>query len=289
MSPDRYVSGATRIEADPVINRGENLMRRASTCLAILGLAVLALSSSASAAPTVTFKAKAVPIPKAGGGTWPKTGNIYGAGAAFQSEFSITGNEYGGYPPPLIGVNVTLPKGTKLHTAGFKTCPETIVKDQKEPSKCPKGSSAGPNGHAKGFVVFGTERVAEEVTIQSFFSPNGLEFYVSGHSPTVIEIVSTGHYTNLGSGGGTGPKFIGTVPLIETVPGAADGSTETINVVVGAAVKQGGKTVYYGTVPKKGQCPKGGFPLTAELMFAGLGGLSPQTVVASYKAPCPRK
>jgi len=40
-------------------------------------------------------------------------------------------------------------------------------------------------------------------------------------------------------------------------------------------------------VPKK--CPKGGFPLTSELFFAGLGGLSPATVVTHYKAPCPRK
>ena len=38
-------------------------MRRISTCLAVLGLAVLGLSASASAAPTITFKAKAVPIP----------------------------------------------------------------------------------------------------------------------------------------------------------------------------------------------------------------------------------
>jgi hypothetical protein len=39
-------------------------------------------------------------------------------------------------------------------------------------------------------------------------------------------------------------------------------------------------------VPK--HCPKGGFPLKSELLFAGLGGLAPQTVTATYKAPCPR-
>ena len=48
------------------------------------------------------------------------------------------------------------------------------------------------------------------------------------------------------------------VPLVETVPGAPDGSAETINVTAGAAIKKNGKTIYYGTVPKK--CPKGGFP-----------------------------
>ena len=57
----------------------------------------------------------------------------------------------------------------------------------------------------------------------------------------------------------------------------------------GSAYKSKGKTIYYGTVPKKGQCPKGGFNIKAELMFAGLGGLSPATVPVTYKAPCPRK
>ena len=59
MSPARQGSGATRIEADLSINRGEmKLMRRASSCLAVLGLAVLALAlpGAASAAPTVTVQ-----------------------------------------------------------------------------------------------------------------------------------------------------------------------------------------------------------------------------------------
>ena len=75
------------------------------------------------------------------------------------------------------------------------------------------------------------------------------------------------------------------VPLVETVPGAPDASTETINVKVGAARRAHGKTFYYGTMPRT--CPKGGFPVKAELLFAGLGGLPPQTVTATYKAPCP--
>ena len=50
-----------------------------TTCLAVLGLAVLGLSASASAAPTITMKAVAVPIPG-----FPHTGNILGAGAALR-------------------------------------------------------------------------------------------------------------------------------------------------------------------------------------------------------------
>ena len=73
---------------------------------------------------------------------------------------------------------------------------------------------------------------------------------------------------------------------METVPGAPDASVEKINVKVGAARKEHGKTIYYGTEPKT--C-KGGLPLKAEVLFAGLGGLAPQTVTVNYKAPCPRK
>ena len=79
MSPDRHGSGATRIEADLSTKEERELMRRASTCLAVLGLVAAGAAGVASAAPTVTFKAKAVPIPG-----FPHTGNILGAGAALK-------------------------------------------------------------------------------------------------------------------------------------------------------------------------------------------------------------
>jgi hypothetical protein len=261
-------------------------MRRASTCLAALGvLALLALPSMASAKPTVSFKALAVPI-----SGFPHTGNIKGAGAAFKSEFVIKGTEYGGFQPPLIGVNVQLPKGTVLHTQGFAKCPTATLTQEKEPTKCPKGSRAGPVGEALGFVNIGTEEVREKVTIESFFTPEGLAFFVQGHTPTIIEITSTGKYINLNGAGGFGPKFVGKVPLIESLPGAPFGSTERINVKVGAAVKSHGKTIYYGRVPKT--CPTGGFPVKAELTFANLEKLpepvAGEVVSVTSKAPCPR-
>jgi hypothetical protein len=281
MSPDRNGSGATRIEAEAVHQqRRENLMRRASTFLAVLGIAALALTGAASAAPTVTLKAKPVAIPG-----FPGTGNHKGAGAAAEATFTISGTEYGGFPPPLIGVNFFLPTGSKIHSGGFKTCAKATL-EAKEPSKCPKGSKAGPTGHANGVVSFGKERVHEEVTIESFFIPNGLGFYVEGHSPVQLEFFSHGEYTRLGGGGGFGPELITEVPLVETVPGAPDASTETINVKVGTAIKKGKKAIYYGTLPKT--C-KGSWKGKAELLFAGLGGLSPQTVEAPYSLPCPKK
>jgi hypothetical protein len=259
-------------------------MRRAITSLSVLGLALLALAlpGVASATPTVTFKAKAVPIPG-----FPHTGNIFGKGAAFEAEFHIAGKEYGGFPPPLIHVNVFLPAGVKLHPSGFPTCnPAVLEPSGKGPKGCPKGSAAGPVGEGKGDVAFGSEVVPETVTIQGFYAPGGgLTFFTFGHSPVLLEILSKGHF--VGSSGLFSKKFEAVVPLVETVPGAQDASVNFIKVKTGSAIKKNGKTTYYGTMPTK--CPKKFLPLKAELTFAGLGGLKEETVTAEYKAPCPRK
>ncbi len=260
-------------------------MRRASTCVAVLALALMALTGVASAAPTVTFKAEAVPITG-----YPHTGNILGAGAAVKAEYTISGTEYGGFPPPLVGVNFYLPTGAKLHPAGFTTCPlATLEPAGRGPSACPKGSAAGPVGHALGIVSFGTERVPEETTIESFYAPGGgLEFFTSGHAPVSLEILSKAHYVNLGGGEGFGPKLIAEIPLVSTVPGAQYASVESISVKAGSArgPKDPKKAIYYGRVPKK--CPKGGFPIKSEMIFEAVPGFPRQTVTNLYKAPCPR-
>jgi len=284
MSPDRHGSGATRIEADLSIKlRERNLMRRASTCLALLGLALLAIPSAASAVPTVTFKAKAVPIKG-----FPHTGNILGAGAAVEAEYQISGTEYEGSPPPIIGVNFYLPKGAKLHPSGFPTCSNTIL-EQQGPSHCPKGSAAGPVGQVVGFVSFGGERVIENAELSSFYAPGGgISFFTFGHTPVSLEILSTGRYTQLGGAGGFGPKLNAKVPLVPSVPGAPFASVKSIKVKAGSAIKKGGKTTYYGRVPTK--CPKGGFPIKSEIIFAENGDeTKPVVVTKLYKAPCPRK
>jgi len=258
-------------------------MRRAIISLALgcLAMVVLALPGSASATPTVTFKAKAVPI--AG---FPHTGNIKGAGAAFESEFHISGTEYGGFPPPLIHVNVFLPAGVKLHTTGFPTCPPaTLEPSGKGPKACAK-DKAGPTGTVEGFVAFGSEVVPETATIEGFYAPGGgLEFFTFGHSPVLLEILSKGHFVN--SSGEYSKEFEAAVPLVETVPGANDASVKYIKVKTGSAVRHGKKVTYYGTMPTS--CPKHYLPVKAELTFAGLGGLTETTVPAEYHAPCPRK
>jgi hypothetical protein len=258
-------------------------MRRASTCLAVLGLALLAVPGVASALPTVKFKAFAVPIPH-----FPHTGNILGAGTALQAEYAIEGTEYEGSPPPIIGVNFYLPSGAKLHPTGFPTCAKPVL-EQFGPIKCPKGSAAGPTGKVLGFVTFGGERVEEAAELKSFYAPGGgFEFFTDGHTPVSLEILSNGHYKNFVGGGGFGPELETEVPLVPSVPGAPYASVKSITVKAGSAYKKNGKTIYYGRVPKK--CPKGGFPIKTEVIFAENGEITkPETVTATYKAPCPKK
>jgi len=257
-------------------------MRRASICFVILGLASLALAGFASAAPTVKFKAEAVPIPG-----FPHTGDILGAGTDLKTEYVIEGTEYFGSPPPIIGVNFYTPKGSVLHQSGFKTCPEATI-EKLGPGACPKGSAAGPVGMVLGYVTLGGERVEEETELFSFFKPGGgIEFFAFGHTPTVIEILSKGKYINLNGAGGYGPEAVVTVPEIASLPGAPYASVKTITGKFGAAIKSHGKTIYYGRVPKT--CPKGGFKLKTEVIFAENGEESkPVTVPAEYTAPCPK-
>lgn len=257
-------------------------MRRAPAYIAVVGLALLALTGVASATPTVTFKMKAVPIPG-----FPHTGNILGAGSDVEFEYAIGGSEYFGSAPPLIGANFYAPKGGVVHPDGFPTCTETVLLED-GPSACPKGSSAGPIGTVLGYVAFGGERVEESGELFSFFKPGGgLEYFADGHSPVALEILTKGHFSHLGGIDGWGFEEEEEVPLIATVPGAPYASVKSIVAKFGAAIKSHGRTDYYFRLPKT--CPKGGFPLKTEAIFAEDGEPSkPEIVTALYKAPCPR-
>ncbi len=255
-------------------------MSRRSIALGVmLGLAAICLPAIASATPTVTFKAKAIPIPGFRG-----TGNILGAGAALQVQYAIKGTEYGGYPPPLVGINFYTPAGTKIERRGFAVCQPSALQNM-GPTACPRKSQVTLSGNALGVVSFGAERVEERASIKAFFAPGGaLQFYTAGSSPVSLEFLSPSHVASAPAP--YAQKFVTSVPLIETVPGAPDASALSIEVKIGTAMRKGKHVIFYGRMPRR--CPKGGFPLKSELLFAGLGGLAPQTVPVAYKAPCPR-
>jgi hypothetical protein len=264
-------------------------MRRASTCLAVVAVAALgavavpAVSSAAPCSgagpcPTVTLFAKAIPIPGFKG-----TGNCYGCAAALEVKYTIKGTEGpGGVPSPLTKVTFFLPKGSKIHSGGFVTCKPEVLEGPVGPTACPKKSEASKLGSANVAQKIGEETVHETATVQAFFAPGGgLEFYTNAASPISAQLIAaTGHYVP--ASGLYSQEFISEVKLITTLPGAPPVSTESINLKVGSAFKQGKKVISYGTLPKKGQCPHGGFPVKSELTFQ-----TGETVTANYKAPCP--
>jgi hypothetical protein len=249
-----------------------------------LGLAALGLPAAALATPQVTVKAKIVPIPinpsSPNSPTYPGTGNILGAGAGLEAELTISGTEYGGYPSPITQVVAELPQGTKLHQAGFTTCPTSVLESH-EVEHCPKKSIAGPVGEVLGVVSFGGTRVQEKATIQGFFAPEGkLAFFTEGRTPASIEILTIGSLSTAPPP--FGPMFTVPVPLVITVPEAPYASVLSIRGKIGAAYKQGKKLISYGTVPKT--CPKGGFKGKVEITF-----LSGETVTVEPVVPCPKR
>jgi hypothetical protein len=258
------------------------MMRMASTRRALLGLAVagvgvLAISPAvASAAPEVTLKAVPVPLNGVHG-----SGDILGAPAAVEFEFTIRGTEVtGDAPSQLRGVNVFAPAGVKLHSAGFVTCTLSTL-ELKGPEACPKKSQASSLGSVEASDTIAGEPIKEKGTVQAFFAPSGtLIFYANAPSPISAQVYVAG--TIHPASGLYAYEFESEIPLVESVPGAAAVSTEAVDLKVGASYKKHGKTVSYITLPNK--CPKGGFPLKAEVKFE-----SGETVEKTYKAPCPKK
>src|SRR5437868_5866200 len=221
-------------------------MRRLLIPLAVLGLAAIQ-TSAASAAPLAriaTFRAKAVPIPRPGGGSYPHTGNCLGCGAAVEAEYVIEGSGYGVTPqnpgggiPPISQVNFYLPAGARLHPQGFGNCSEETLKNL-GPRACGRSSIASPRGSVLGEVTFGSERVPEEAELRAFFAPGGgLLFYTAGHSPVSLEIVSAGHFVNSHKRP-YGLELVTPVPAVPTVPGAPLASVRKITIKAGAAFQR---------------------------------------------------
>jgi hypothetical protein len=249
--------------------------RRAAICLALLAGAFLSVSASASARPAVTLKVKAIPIPG-----FPGTGDILGAGTEVESDVTIKGTEYGGFPSPMTGLRVYAPAGIKITTRGFATCAPAVL-EATGPAGCPGRSRAGPAGVGLGVVSFGGEVVPEQVSIQEFFAPGGgLTFYVEGSTPASFQILEKSQWVMASPP--FGPELDVEVPLVETVPGANDASVLSFKVKVGAAYRKGKRTVSYITSPKR--CPRSGFPVKMEMKF-----LSGEIVTVSDVVPCPRR
>ena len=212
-------------------------MRRASTCLALLGLAVLGLPAAASAAPTVTLK----------GGS--------------RADPGLPGHRQ----HPRRGRRAR----SRIHDLGHRIRRLPVAADRASTSTCrPARSSTrrgSPRAHRPRLETTRAGAVPEEVARR----PEGhrqrrreprhrtrqrercrcrrssLRAAALSSSRTALRRSRSNCCPRAAS---SAPRrrsartVTADVPLVETVPGALDGSAKEINVMVGAAYKKGKKT-----------------------------------------------
>lgn len=252
------------------MKRDQKAFRLAVGCAAIV--LALCCGPNAFAAPTVSLE----PAFSAGA--------HLGEPTALTAELKIAGTEYGGFPEPLTELSLRLPASTVLSNAGFPTCsPQTLA--QHGPSGCPAGSVAGPAGSFTVIVAFGTERISETGTTETFFTEDfgGFLLYLHGISPVSIEIISLGVIEPASAPFGPAVKF--EVPLIQAVPGAPDASFTALTLGLGAFIRRAGTETGSVTAPET--CPKGTLSWRADTTFNDQTGVHEMTAHAEAETACP--
>ena len=245
---------------------------------------VVAGGANAMAQPTSgTMQLKVLPIPvelrAAHGASYPGTGNVLGKGFALEANVRVTGDEYGGFPPPLTSVTAYAPAGATLDMAGFPICSQGILESH-EVRKCPRGSLLA-NGSVSGAVSFGGDRVHETLSLQAFFAgAQKIAYYAEGISPALVEILGSGTITT--ACGAFSHELNAAVPLVETVPEAPYAVAQSAHLILGVARRQGSHLIPLMALPRR--CPKGGL-----LVRVRLGFLIGSPVQMDTKLPCPSR
>lgn len=240
----------------------------ASTVVAA-GLGMLLFAGGASAYPTVRFS------PEFSSGVLAGSGSL-------NATLKVEGTEYGGFPPPVVGITLGLPAGTTISAMNHPTCSNPVL-EQTGPSGCPEGSEAGPIGTAQTIISFGSERVEESVLVESFFAPDGgFTLFIDGHSPVSLEILAHGTVA--------GNVISIEVPLVSTVPGAPYASVKELWFRLGETEEQEELTHFMSGVTLPFECPPSGtFSWAAGVTFdeGGANPPQPHTTESTAKTGCP--
>lgn len=206
----------------------------------------LFIAAGAAAAPSVTL------TPEFG------SGQLGGPGS-FAATLTVEGTEYGGFPPPIGQIVLRLPPGTTVAAGDHGTCSSQVL-EQTGPSGCKADADAGPQGEASAIVSFGSERVEETATVQSFFAPGGgLNFFVDGHSPVSLEILATATVAS-------NIITIG-VPFVSTVPGAPFASIKSVRLRLGESEAEEVASTLVSGVTLPAECPSGRVSWSSRVTF----------------------
>jgi hypothetical protein len=257
-------------------------------------LCALACAAGAQAAPTLTLSVKPGRVQGFRG-----TGDKAGAGAMLAVRINISGNEYGGYPPPLEHLDLSLPAGMRFDTSAFETFPLSYLNEpQVHPGgpggcsyfftlQCGQAVRVGAPAIWRAVAAFGHELVPEALTAQTWDdSAGGVTVFGFGHEPVLLEFFAKSSRSPTGTTA-TGRTLQWSVPEVETVPGAQDVSLTELSINLGSGVGEGRHRRFSLLMPRACRHRSLRFSVAAE--FYALGGLSLQTSTATYRAPCPRK
>ena len=193
----------------------------------------------------------------------------------------VAGTEYGGFPPPTTGVVLKFPTGTAISAGDHSTCAKETL-EKTGPKGCPAGSKAGPVGNALAIVSFGSERVEESATVESFFAPGGgLIFFADGHTPTSLEILMSATVS--------GNVVTITVPLISTVPGAPFASLEQVTIRLGESASEEENSHLQSGLVLPSECPTAKLSWAAEVTIDQNGAepVEPKTYETATETACP--
>jgi hypothetical protein len=195
-------------------------------------------------------------------------------------------------PAPVRTVTVYLPAGLSIDTHGMRPCVATRLLAV-GPGACPRTSRIG-FGAGRGGLELAKQVIPGPFKLDLFLGPSEggrltLLIYASGSSPSLEQFVVTAR--EVAAGPPYGRAFTADLPLVPTLPGAPEGSIESVSLTFGAA-----NAAYFQTLhgrrrlvhvrgivlPKR--CPRGGFPYKVVTMLAD--GSSPSSAGA---IPCPRR
>lgn len=252
-------------------------MRGRARLLAALTLATLCLLGAALAWASDTFTATASFTP-----------DRLGASTNLSTKATFA---YGtGTPVPISSFRAYGPAGLRLDLRGTGSCERAALENQGT-GACPADSRIGFGGGI-GLVEVAGEVIREPFTFELFMAPSEdgrfvILVYVDAIKPVSLQTVLLARQAS-----GQKPYGLGAtveVPPIDTVPGAALASVQSIYLTVGAQ-----KIAYYRlvhghrrlqhvkglTVPES--CPAGGFPLLITTGFADGTSLTSNPTI-----PCP--
>jgi hypothetical protein len=215
-----------------------------------------------------------------------------GAAATIDLDLGIQ-SPPGQIPSALTEVEVRYPEdlGFALSGLGLAVCSRAML-EEGGASGCPPNSIMG-RGSATAELRFGPQLVTENASISIARAPDqeghiALLLYASGPSPVNTQILSPAQL--LPSTPPFGGRLSMQLPIIPSVPGAADVAIVSLRVSIGPQgltyyERVEGATLAY--TPKgillPTTCPHGGFPFAAAFSF--LDGSHPQ---ARATLPCPR-